>query len=126
MNAIKLISSIEKNAAPSAIRATTRGKMGLSTIASAAIATKIVPIIPVVKQAIFLHRHFERALGAVIAPKYTPKIKSISDNTLIPKAIHTAILINGIKPKLNNTPTIVPNTILTIIAIQQLMPEPHF
>ena len=122
MNAIKLISNIEKNAAPRATRAAINGVTGSKLIEIAAIEVIKVPIIPTSRQAILQHRHLESAFGAVIAPKYTPPINSTNDSTLIPKAIHAAMAILGINPKAYRTPTIAPNTTLIIIAMQQKDP----
>lgn len=124
MNDITLINIAVKNAAPIETNATTSGKIGFNTIDSAAIDVIKVPNIPINRHIIFLFRQIDNAFGEVIAPKYTPKNKIISDITLNPKAIQAVIPILGIKLKLNNTPIMAPITMLAIIAMQQHAPEP--
>ncbi len=121
---IPSIISEKKNAAI-ATSIITEINTGIKTIDSAANADMIVPIIPTNKQVAFLHKHFDNALGAVTAPKYTPTTKKINARTPSPNAIKIEITINGINPNANSIPIIAPNTMLikTPIHPQAVKPQ---
>jgi hypothetical protein len=126
IKAINPITNSEKKNAPIATRAITDINAGFNTMDKAANADIIVPNIPTNKQVVFLHKHFDNALGAVTVPKNTPKTKKISAKTPNPNAIQVEISINGIKPNANSIPTIAPNTMLIITPKQLQALKPHF
>jgi hypothetical protein len=112
INAIKHIIINEKKNAPIPTSITTDMNVGSNTIDKAAIEAMIVPNIPTKKHVVFLLKHFDNALGAVAAAQRTLIIKTISDNTPNPNAIHIETTISGIYSNTNNIPIIAPNIML--------------
>lgn len=90
----------------------------VSVIDSAISEVIIVPIIPASRQPPLLHTHGASKLHFLLAATKLPATSRIKNKTASPKEIHMEVTILGIFPRLNVTPIITANTMLTAILIQ--------